>query len=211
MSLNLENYLYDLDKTLASKSERDKNLYFVMIFMGLFAVSYLLFWESSEASFKASHETAEAMKKDLDADEAYLKINPPEKITQIEEKTKAIGEEHQHYIQYNTYIKEQLEQISSLYYDKVIWGAYLDSVSTYAKMYDVKLTQFGNTLTADNNSSFGHVLDIGVSSEGGFKNTIKFINALEQSSLVVDVHDMNMSADTKLQSDLNISVWGIVR
>jgi hypothetical protein len=211
MSLNLENYLYDLDQTLSSKSERDKNLYFVMIFMGLFALSYVLFWDSSEASFKASHEVAEKMKKDLDADEAYLKINPPERITKIEETIKAIGLEEQRYIQYNTYIKERLEQISSLYYDKVVWGAYLDSVSKYAKIYDVQLTQFGNTLTTDDNSSFGHVLDINVSSEGGFKNTIKFINALEQSSLVVDLHDMNMSADTKLQSDLKISVWGIVR
>ncbi len=211
MSLNIENYLYDLDQTLSSKSERDKNLYFAMIFMGLFTFSYALFWDSSEASFKASHEVAEKMKKDLDTDEAYLKTYPLESITQIEEKTKAIGVEHQHYIQYNTYIKERLEQISSLYYDKVVWGAYLDSVSKYAKMYDVQLTQFGNTLTTDNNSSFGHVLDISVSSEGGFKNTIKFINALEQSSLVVDLHDMNMTADTKLQSDLNISVWGIVR
>ncbi len=211
MSLNLENHLYDLDQALSTKSERDKNLYFAMIFMGLFALSYALFWDSSEASFKASHEVAEKMKKDLDTDEAYLEANPPARITQIEEKIKAIGLEEQHYIQYNTYIKERLEQISSLYYDKVVWGSYLDSVSKYAKMYDVQLTQFGNTLTTDNNSSFGHVLDISVSSEGGFKNTIKFINALEQSSLVVDLHDMNMSADTKLQSELNISVWGIVR
>lgn len=211
MSLNIENYLYDLDQTLSSKSERDKNLYFVMIFMGLFAVSYLLFWESSEASFKASHEVAEKMKKDLEMDEAYLAANPPERIGQIEEKIKAIGVEHQRYIQYNTYIKERLEQVSSLYYDKVVWGSYLDSVSKYAKMYDVKLNQFANMLTTDNNSSFGHVMDIAVSSEGGFKNTIKFINALEQSSLVVDLHDINMTADTKLQSELNIPVWGIVR
>ena len=104
-----------------------------------------------------------------------------------------------------------MEQISSLYYDEVVWGAYLDSVSKYAKAYNVKLTKFGNSLSTDGNSSFGHVLDITISADAPYKNTLKFINALEQSTLVVDLHDMNMTADTKLKSDLNISVWGIVR
>lgn len=210
MTLNIENYLYSLDHTLSLKSERDKMMLFGMIFAGLFTFSYLLFWESSESDFKASHEKAVAMEHDLNNDKQYLEANPPERITQIEEETKAIELEHQHYIQYNTYIKDRLEQISSLYYDEVIWGAYLDSISKYARAYNVKLTQFGNALTTDN-SSFGHVLDISISADGPFKNTLKFINSLEQSTLVVDLHDMNMTADSKLKSELNISVWGIVR
>lgn len=210
MTLNIENYLYSLDHTLSLKSERDKMMLYGMIFAGLFAFSYLLFWESSEADFKTSHEKAIAMESDLNNDKQYLEANPPERIIQIEQETKAIELEYQHYIQYNTYIKDRLEQISSLYYDEVIWGAYLDSISKYARSYNVKLTQFGNTLTTDN-SSFGHVLDISISSDAPFKNTLKFINALEQSTLVVDLHDMNMVSDTKLKSDLNISVWGIVR
>lgn len=210
MTLNIENYLYSLDHTLSLKSERDKMMLYAMIFAGLFAFSYLLFWESSEADFKTSHEKAIAMESDLNNDKQYLEANPPERIIQIEQETKVIELEYQHYIQYNTYIKDRLEQISSLYYDEVIWGAYLDSISKYARAYNVKLTQFGNTLTTDN-SSFGHVLDISISSDAPFKNTLKFINALEQSTLVVDLHHMNMVSDTKLKSDLNISVWGIVR
>ncbi|MDO9306049.1 MAG: hypothetical protein Q7T77_12050 [Sulfuricurvum sp.] len=210
MTLNIENYLYSLDHTLSLKSERDKMMLYGMIFAGLFAFSYLLFWDSSEADFKTSHEKAIAMESDLNNDKQYLEANPPERIIQIEQETKVIELEYQHYIQYNTYIKDRLEQISSLYYDEVIWGAYLDSISKYARAYNVKLTQFGNTLTTDN-SSFGHVLDISISSDAPFKNTLKFINALEQSTLVVDLHDMNMTADTKLKSELNISVWGIVR
>lgn len=210
MTLNIENYLYSLDHTLSLKSERDKMMLYGMIFAGLFAFSYLLFWDSSEADFKTSHEKAIAMESDLNNDKQYLEANPPERIIQIEQETKVIELEYQHYIQYNAYIKDRLEQISSLYYDEVIWGAYLDSISKYARAYNVKFTQFGNTLTTDN-SSFGHVLDISISSDAPFKNTLKFINALEQSTLVVDLHDMNMTADTKLKSELNISVWGIVR
>jgi Ni,Fe-hydrogenase I large subunit len=210
MKFNIENYLYSLDHSLSLKSERDKMMLFVMIFAGLFTFSYLLFWDSSEADFRASHEKAATMETDLNNDKHYLEANPPERITQIEQETKAIEIEHQHFIEYNTYIKDQLEQVSSLYYDERVWGGYLDSISKYARAYNVKLSLFGNTLTTDN-SSFGHVLDITISADGSYKNTLKFINALEQSQLVVDLHDINMTGDTKLRSDLNISVWGIVR
>lgn len=210
MKFNIEDYLYSLDQVLSLKSERDKMMMYVMIFASLFAFSYLLLWDSSEASFNVSHEKAIKMEDDLSHDKNYLEANPVEKIAQIEQETVAIQMEEQRYIQYNSYIKDQLEQISSLYYDEKAWGGYLDSISKYARAYSVKLLKFGNTLTMDN-SAFGHVLDISIKAEGGYKNTLKFINALEQSYLVVDLHDMGLAADKKLTSDLNISVWGIVR
>ncbi len=210
MKLQIEDYLYSLDQSLSQKSDRDKMMLYVMIFASLFAFSYLLFWESSEAGFKVSHEKALKAENDLNIDKEYLAANPPERITQIEQETVEIEKQHVLYVQYNAYIKEQLEQISSLYYDEKVWGSYLDSVSRYARSYNVKLAQFGNRLQTDN-SSFGHVLDISISSEGQYKNTLKFINALEQSQLVVDLHDFNITADEKLKGDLNISVWGIVR
>lgn len=210
MKLHIEDFLYSLDQSLSAKTERDKNMLYVMIFTALVSVSYLFFWESSEASFNASHEQAMQVETDLNNDKSYLAANPPEKITQIEQETAAIEKEHTQYIQYNGYIKDQLEQISSLYYDEAVWGAYLDSISRYARAYNVKLPRFANTLQTDN-SSFGHVLDISIASEGPYKNTLKFINALEQSFLVVDLHDINLTAEEKLKGDLNISVWGIVR
>lgn len=210
MKFQIENYLYTIDQSLATKSDRDKMMLFIIIFASLFAFSYLLLWQSSEESFKISHDKALKVEFDLNNDKQYLSANPPEKITQIEQETKNIERQHELYIQYNTYIKDKLEQISSLYYDDKVWGAYLDSISRYAREYKVKLAKFGNTLQTDN-SSFGHVLDISISSEGPYKNTLKFINALEQSYLVVDLHTLNLNAKEKLKGDLNISVWGIVR
>jgi hypothetical protein len=210
MKLQIEDYLYTLDQTMSHKSERDKMMMFIIIFASLFALSYLLFWESSEASFKVSHEKAVKVETDLNADKQYLSLNPPERITQLEQETVELERQHVLYIQYNTYIKEQLEQISSLYYDEKVWGSYLDSISRYARDNKVKLVKFGNALQTDN-TSFGHVMDIAISSEAPYKNTLKFINALEQSQLVVDLHDINIIANDKLKGDLNISVWGIVR
>jgi len=38
---------------------------------------------------------------------------------------------------------------------------------------------------------------------------LKFINTLEQSELVVDIHHLKIDAKENLNTDLNISVWGI--
>lgn len=93
-------------------------------------------------------------------------------------------------------------------YDERTWGEYLHSISINAKKYDMKIIDFTNKY-ALNNQSFGHILDIEVKSTGDYKNTLNFINSLEQSELVVDIHDLDIKAADGLNSDLSISVWGI--
>ncbi|RUM65150.1 MAG: hypothetical protein DSZ03_03220, partial [Sulfurimonas sp.] len=139
----------------------------------------------------------------------YLQQNPESKIAQIENEIKNIKKSYVQYQEYNSYIKFQIEQISSLFYDEKTWGAYIHSITKNAKKYHVKLLKFGNEFTSDTRA-FGHVLDINIRSTGKYTDTLKFINALEQSFLVVDLHDFNMSASNILMTDLNISVWGII-
>jgi len=108
----------------------------------------------------------------------------------------------------NAYIKNKIETISSLIYDERAWGEYLHSISKNAKTYNIKIHKFINTY-ALNNQSFGHILNIEVTSYGNFNNTMKFLNSLEKSDLVVDIHALNVKAQNNLDTDLKISVWGI--
>ena len=108
----------------------------------------------------------------------------------------------------NQYIKTKIEEISSLIYDEQKWGKYLLSISKNAKLYDVQILDLSNKYT-EKNTSFGHVLDINIKTTGDYKNTVNFINSLEQSDLVVDLHDLDIEANEGLDSKLDISVWGI--
>ncbi len=209
MNLGVENFLYNLDQSLAKKTQKDRYLLYVMIFAGIFAISYLLFWESSEKEFHKVHDEVVALDTKLNQDKAYLQQNPESKIAQIENEITEIKKQYTQYQDYNSYIKFQIEQISSLFYDEKTWGAYIHSITKNAKKYDVKLLKFGNEFTSDTRA-FGHVLDISIRSTGNYTNTLKFINSLEQSFLVVDLHDFNISASNVLLTDLNISVWGII-
>jgi len=205
----IEDYLQRIDSSFKEKSQKDIYMIYIMIFSLIFAFSYLLFWDTSEADFKAKRAQVVAMEKNISNDEMYLKINPQSKIIQIENEIKKAQEQMLVHKDNNQYIKHKIEEISSLIYDDQTWGEYLHSISINAKKNNVKILNLNNTYVKNTNS-FGHILDINIKAKSTFKNTINFINSLEQSELVVDLHDLNIQANEKLYSDLNISVWGIL-
>ncbi|MCX6075943.1 MAG: type 4a pilus biogenesis protein PilO [Campylobacterales bacterium] len=208
MKINYENYLQNIDASFKNKAKKDIYMIYVMSFAMIFAFSYLLFWDSSEIAFKKIKEQVTIIESKISNDNLYLQQNPATKITLLEEEIKQAQSELLIYKDNNAYIKGKIEAISSLVYDERTWGEYLHSISKNALKYNIKILDFTNKL-ALNNSAFGHVLDINISSTGDYKNTLNFMNSLEQSELVVDLHDLNLTMENNIIENLNISVWGI--
>jgi len=208
MKINIEDYLHKIDLYFKDKEPKDIYMVYFMVFAGIFAFSYLLFWDSSLNDFEHTRKSVQKLKKQISKDEKYLRKNPQSKVASLDREIEQINRQIVKVKDNNAYIKTKIETISSLIYDERAWGEYLNSISTNAQKYNVKILQLTNTFSGET-SSFGHLLDITLQSTASFKNTLKFINSLEQSDLVVDLHDFNISATDGLVSDLNISVWGI--
>lgn len=208
MKLNLEDYLYQIDQSLAVKEDKEVYMLYIMIAGGLIFLSYYFLWDSAKLDYDQAKKESQALFNKIQADKRYLAGHPETMIVQIENQTKALEQSFTEYQDSNAYIKYQIEQISSLYYDEQAWGEYVDSIAHNAKKYNIKLREYSNSF-ADNKDAFGHVLDINVKTTGSYRNMLKYINSLEQSFLVVDIHGMNLLATDKLSSDLTISVWGI--
>jgi len=208
MKINIEDYLQNIDSAFKKKSQKDIYMTYAMIFAIIFAFSYLLFWDTSIAEFQNKQTQNKALSLKIDTDNKYLMQNSELKITSLENDIKQASNEMVIHKDNNEYIKNKIETISSLIYDERTWGQYLYSISTNAQKHGIKINNLTNHY-AVNNSSFGHVLDITIKVTGKYKNTVKFINSLEQSDLVVDLHDFSIKAQDTLNSDLNISVWGI--
>jgi hypothetical protein len=208
MKINIESYLHQIDSSFKDKSQKDIYMTYIMIFAAIFAFSYLLFWDASEKSFEETNKKIETIQTKIQNDKMYLLINPETKVTLLMSEIKKKENEMLAVKDNNAYIKSKIETISSLIYDERTWGEYLHSISTNAKKHNINLTNLTNQY-ALNNKSFGHILDISVDGSGSFANTLKFINSLEQSDLVVDVHDLSIKAQDKLNTSIKISVWGI--
>ncbi len=208
MKINIEDYLHKIDLFFKDKTPKDTYMIYIMIFSGIFGIFYTLFWDSSFDDFEATRKHVVQLKKQIEADERFLRFNPQDRVTQLDKEIEKINQEVIAHKDNNAYIKTKIETIASLIYDERAWGEYLDSIATNAGRYNMKILELTNQFSGIN-SDFGHLLDITIRSSGNYKNTLKFINSLEQSELVVDIHDFNISAQDKLISDLNISVWGI--
>ena len=208
MKIQIEDYLHRIDTSFKNKNQKDIYMTYIMVVGVIFAFAYLLFWDSSFEKFEQTRANVKNLQTKINADKIFLQYNPKSKIVQLDREIKKINNEVITLKDINAYIKNKIETISSLIYDERAWGEYLDSITTNAQKYDIKLIDFTNKY-AQTESSFGHILDITIQSVGNYKNSLQFINSLEQSDLVVDIHDFRIKADQELATDLNISVWGI--
>ena len=206
--INIEDYLHNIDKAFSQKTQKDTYMIYMMIIAAIFAFAYTFFWDSSFASFESTRKNVLNLDRKINADNTYLRTNPESKIITLDKQIMKINDDMIVHKDNNAYIKSKIETIASLIYDERAWGEYLDSITTNAQKYDIKLLVLTNKY-AKTDSSFGHILDITIKSVADYKNTLKFINSLEQSELVVDIHNFDIKAQQELTSDLNISVWGI--
>ncbi len=208
MKINIEDYLQRIDASFKNKTQKDIYMTYIMIFGLIFAFSYLLFWESSQSGFEKKNAQITSISSKINVDKIYLQRNPQAKVVLLDRDIKRLDAQLVINKSNNAYIKSKIETISSLIYDERAWGEYLHSISTNAKKYNIKIIDFTNEY-AKNNTSFGHILDISLNTTGDYKNTLRFINSLEQSDLVVDIHALDIKAKKTLNTELLISVWGI--
>ncbi|MCJ7765262.1 MAG: type 4a pilus biogenesis protein PilO [Thiovulaceae bacterium] len=208
MSAILEKYLYDIDQSFAQKSDKDIKLIYMMIFVIVVMFSYLVFWESSEKGYNEALAASQLVKAKIDTDKQYLMMHPESEIVRLDQQITKLNSALVSLKGENTYIKKEIESIPELFYDEAIWGQFIDSIAENAKKYSIKLNFFANRLASDK-TKFGHVLNIEIQAEGSYRDMVKFINAIEKSTLVVDLHDMELKATDKLDLDLKLSVWGI--
>jgi len=208
MKLLIEDFLHNIDKSFKDKSKKDIYLIYLMIFGIIFSSSYLFLWTPAKSGFKVVKQQIRYIQSELRLDKTYLSVNPKSKLIQLDKEIKSTNAQMLIHKQNNEYIKTKITAISSLIYDEIAWGNYLHSISSKAKDNDIKIIKLTNKYNL-NKKSFGHILDITINVSSDYKNTLKFINSLEQSNLVVDIHDLDIKQDDKLYTDLNISVWGI--
>jgi septal ring factor EnvC (AmiA/AmiB activator) len=205
--MNIEDLLHRIDSSLKDKSEKDVKLTYAMVAFAIFGFAYL-FWDSSANDFTKVQGEIKAIQKKINADKSYLAANPQATVVKLESDIRKIQTEMLDYKDKNNYIKHKIETISSLIYDERTWGKYINSIAYNAKIYNVKIKEFSNEYV-DSNQSFGHMLNLDIRLTGNFKNTLKFINSLEKSELVVDIHNLEIKAQDTLNTNIKLSVWGI--
>lgn len=205
--------LKSIDDFFASRKKSEKYLIYLSIFLGIFLLSYQYLFPYTEKLRKQAKREKDAIQAKIDIDKAYIQgitVNGDE-LFYIKTYSKQIDALQQNLLflqDKKNYLDQKIKELSYLLYNKKKWAQFLNSLTQLADKHNIEINYILNNFL-DVTKTFGHVLEVEISCQGKFKNTIAYINDIEQSDLVVDIYAMRMSNNNPIKTLLKVSVWGI--
>jgi len=212
----IEDKLEALDIYFAPKKESEKWLLILGVAGIIAYLGYSMLLPYTEELYNTSERSKKRIQKSINDNNTYLQsitkngdreffikkfdsdiAIKKKKITNLNDRIK--------------FIDGNLEKLSDMLFNQKSWSRFLNSITQKAEIHNVDLDYIDNKY-ADNNGSFGHVLEIGIGAVGSYKDVVKFMNELEQNVLVTDIFETKFALDdnsSDLKADIHISVWGI--
>ncbi len=203
-----------IDQVLQDKKSSELSIVYAGIFIIIAAVVYLYVFPISEQVLKQTKNSLNKMKTKIAKEQNYIRSKSvggdkmfyikkaKAKIKQTQDKLEAT-------IFANGYIDTKLKELSYLLYNDVNWAKFIDDIAKNAKKYRVGINFIKNKFNELNYKKVEQALDVEVDANGNFNNLIKFINSIEESNLVVDIHDLKMDIKKSIHVNFKIAVWGI--
>jgi len=212
----IEDKLEELDAYFAPKKESEKWMVILGIAGMITYLAYMYFLPYAEAKYKRSEATKKSVEKSIADNTIYLNSITVggDRNYYIKKFDNDIKRKKERIVTLNqkiAFIDSNLEKLSDMLFNQKSWSRFLNSITQRAEVQNVDIAYITNEYI-DNKGNFGHVLEIGVGCKGSYKNIIKFINELEQNTLVTDIYGSHLSLDensSNVFADINISVWGI--
>ena len=206
--------LEKIDIALKDKKSNELSIIYAGIFIVIAAIVYLYVLPESTQMLKNTKMQLSQIKNKINKETNYIRFKTVngDKFYYIKiakQKIKKTKDKFESTIYKNGYIDNKLKELSYLLYNDVNWANFIDDIAQNAKKYHVKINYIKNKFNTLNYKKVEQLLDIEVDANGDFNNIIKFINSIEESKLVADVHDLKMDIDKNIHINFKIAVWGI--
>jgi Ni,Fe-hydrogenase I large subunit len=209
-----DKFFEKIDTALKDKKSSELSIIYAGIFIIIATIVYLYVFPVSEQMLKQTKNQLQAMKTKIAKEKSYIrsKTVAGDKffyVKKVKAKIKQTKEKLSSMIFANGYIDTKLRELSYLLYNDVNWANFIDDITKNAKKYRVNINFIKNRFNELNYKKVEQALDVEVDANGNFNNLIKFINSIEESNLVVDVHELTMDIKKTIHVNFKIAVWGI--
>jgi len=212
----IEDKLEELDTYFEPKKESEKWMVILGVagIIAYLAYAYLLPY--TKEMYERSERSKKAIQKSIVDNNTYLNSITVggDREYYVKKFTNDIANKEKNILELNDkiiFINKNLNKLSDMLFNQKSWSIFLNSITDKAALHNVGIEYISNKYV-DNNGSFGHVLQISVGCKGEYKGIIKFMNELEQNTLVTDIYKTQFLLDSNssdILADINISVWGI--
>ncbi len=209
-----ENIFEKIDASLSGKKESELALIFLMIFVFIGFIVYSYIFPITEKKLKITKRNLISMNKKVQDEKGYLRSvtrNGDEHFYIKKAKSEIEGEKIllEKITYTNTYVDNKLKDLSYLLFNNQNWAKFLNSITLMAAKNHVKIKIIENKINKPSLQKIEQILNLKVEFNGRFKNIMKFINAIEESKLVVDIYEMQLKGAAGVDGYVNIGVWGM--
>lgn len=203
-----------IDNYLKDKKPSELSLVFMMVFAAIGLIIYTYAFPVTEKILKKTQKSQKAMQTKLNQERSYLNSvtrNGDDKflIKKAQQDIKIQKNILEETKLANSYVDNKLKELSYLLFNDKNWAKFLDSITLVAQQNDINIKLIENKFNEPNIQKIEQVLSVNLDFNGNFKNVMKFINILEESELVVDIYNMKLESQDKINGNLNIAVWGM--
>ena len=210
-----DNTLTKIDNYFDEKKPSEVTMMLIVAFFLSAAIAYYAVIPYAQNYYDDSIRENDQITQDLNKVNSYLST-----VSQGDDRNFMINKKQNELLQQqnkladaqnmNQYFDNKLKELSYLIFNEQSWADFLDNLAFLANKNNVKITKIINTFKEPNAQKIEQVLDINISVDGDYRDIISYINAIEESKLVVDVNNIDInSTNGKLRGNMGIYIWGM--
>ncbi len=213
--MNNQGIFGKLDESFAQ--EQDKNKMYIIFVSIAILVGYIIFDSVNPIAtdyLSTSLTNNQTLTSNLNKEKAYLQSvqrngDKQWAIKNIKREIQLETKKYNEVKDTNSYIDKKIRELSYLLFDDKNWANFLDSISETAKKFNVKVLKIKNKINKITKNKPQQILNLEVSLKGNYHGVVKFINALEESVLIVDIYNIKLEGKSSVEGVINIAVWGL--
>lgn len=212
--INLDIFLEKIDSYFEGKKNSETYLIFAMVFTVILFFFYSFIFPITDKNLNQTLRSTKEIESKLREEQAYLNSVSKENdatfyIKQLKSEIESSKLRLEKTLYINSYIDNKLKELSYLLFNEKNWANFLHSITQYAQMYSVHIKVIENKINEPSMQKIEQILVLKVDFSGSFTNIIKFMNALEESELVVDISEFHWTGKKDIEGQFTISVWGM--
>jgi len=209
-NLNKKDIFSQIDAFFYAKKSSEVSMFYLIAALLIGYVVYQFVYFQTDKQLTDTENKIMQLKQKRNAERNYLAQNTPQKLASLQKIVKQKKQAFDDTLYKISYVDNTLTELSYLLFDDENWAKFVDNISALAKKYHVEIKEIGNKFYNPTFQKITHVVEIDVVSRAKFTNLMKFINAIEESPLVIDINGIEMEKpDEKLLSSFKIAVWGM--
>ena len=210
-----DNTLTKIDNSFDEKKPSEVTMMLIVAFFLSVAIAYYAVIPYAQNYYDDSIRENDRITQDLNKVNSYLGT-----VSQGNDRNFMINKKQNELLQQqnkladaqnmNQYFDNKLKELSYLIFNEQSWADFLDNLAFLANKNNVKITKIINTFKEPNAQKIEQVLDVNISVDGDYRDIVSYINAIEESKLVVDVNNIDInSTNGKLKGNMGIYIWGM--